>query len=85
MHVQSSPLRHLTKSHLCVVQLEAPDNTQPNITFLLLVWILPLFPRAEHMRKRLASDVDWPPLDEILYMAEHPSIHPSCQCHDKTG
>jgi hypothetical protein len=34
--MQASPLRHVTKSRLCAVLLEAPANAQSDITFLAL-------------------------------------------------
>jgi hypothetical protein len=36
MCIEASPMRHVTKSHLCVVRLEAPDNAQSDVIFLIL-------------------------------------------------
>jgi hypothetical protein len=36
MCVQASPLRHITKSRLCVGFLEAPDNAQSHVKLIAL-------------------------------------------------
>jgi hypothetical protein len=76
MNVQTSLPRHPTKSRLCVVLLEAPQNAQSRHTSRTLygcsssAHVLNKHGSSFSWQERLASDVDWPPLGKILSMTE---------------